>query len=106
MEAVLARVLFSVIANDPVLAGGSVAGAEMNNKIDAVKMMNRHKTMLEYQDVIYPFTPTFRELERIWGLHTTSAVAHTLANLRDAGLVITRQRGQKVECFAVKGQKT
>lgn len=59
--------------------------------------------MLVLQDEIRPFTPTVRELMEVWNLSSTSAVHRTLAELEEAGLVITRKRGARSKYYAVGG---
>ena len=71
------------------------------NKIDTKKVMERHKSMLEYQKKIYPFTPTLKELQALWKLNTTSAVVSSIHNLEREGLIISRERGRKTFYYAI-----
>lgn len=68
--------------------------------IDEKKLMDRYKSMVKYQNEISPFTPTIRELQSLWGLNTTSAVALCLKNLVKKGYVISRLKGNSKNYFA------
>lgn len=72
----------------------------MTRTIDKKLMSLRHASMLEYQSKVHPFTPTMRELKKLWGLNTTSAVHLSLQRLELAGMVVSRQHGKSKSYFA------
>jgi hypothetical protein len=88
----------------PRPAGRKAGGAESDNamKVQTDKHLNRWKLMVEYQEKIHPFPPTVRELQKLWGLNTTSAAHLTLNHLIKMGLVLIRWRGTYRVFFAKK----
>lgn len=70
--------------------------------LDLEKLNKRHNEMLKFQKKIHPFTPTIRELEKLWGLNTTSAVALALDKMVELNYVVTRQKGKSTEYYAVE----
>jgi hypothetical protein len=71
----------------------------MAGKINAVKLMKRHRMMLEFQEQIKPFTPTVRELMELWGVNTTSAVCLALGRMEELGIVVTRRHGERQDSY-------
>lgn len=67
----------------------------MPRHIDREKILQRYRTMLEYQSRIYHFSPTIRELMDLWQLKTTSAVHHTLSRMQDDNLLFVRDMGDR-----------
>ena len=57
------------------------------------KMLERHRKMLDWQVRNHPWVPTIRDLRSAWNISSTSVVRYTLEELRQAGLVITKERG-------------
>lgn len=76
----------------------------MPNKINTKLHLERHSKMLDYQKKIEPFTPSVRELQRIWNLRTTSATWLTLKRLEGLGLIISRNISDKSQYFAIKAK--
>ena len=72
------------------------------NKINIKRVVERHKRMLEYQDEIYPFTPSVKELMEVWELRTTSAVHLTLCHLVEMGLCVKRGDGNARSVHALE----
>jgi len=73
----------------------------MPNKVDQDKLIKRHASMLTYQKRIDPFTPTIRDLQKLWGLRTTSAVHRAIREMEKNKLVISRRHGLSKKYFAV-----
>jgi hypothetical protein len=72
------------------------------NHVNENKLAERHSAMLKYQKDIAPFTPTIRELEKLWRLNTTSAAHLTMDHLVSSGRAIFRKCGKTVKYFAVE----
>ena len=68
--------------------------------IDEEKLKKRHESMVKYQKDIFPFTPTMRELQKLWGLNTTSAVFLCLNRMKERNMVYTRKHGGSVSYYA------
>lgn len=60
--------------------------------IDEKLLHKRHQKMLAYQETIKPFTPTVRELKRVWKVSSLHTAGRTLARLVEMGLVLRRKK--------------
>ncbi len=66
------------------------------------RYLERHEQMLKFQEEIFPFTPTIRELMKAWNVGSTSVARNTLHELVDRGLVVTRMCGSAMHYYAVE----
>lgn len=74
----------------------------MNKKLTLEQLMERHNQLLDYQTKIFPFTPTIREIQDVWGMNSTAPVRNTLDRLIEMGRIQTRDIGEnKTQYYAV-----
>ncbi len=74
----------------------------MNKKLTIEELMERHNQLLNYQTKVFPFTPTIREIQEVWGMNSTAPVRHTLDKLIELDRIQTRSIGDnKTQYYAV-----
>lgn len=61
----------------------------------------RHRQMLTYQQTVKPIPP-LRDLEEVWGLASTSAVAYVLKKMMGRGMVKELPKGKYRQYVAVE----
>lgn len=64
--------------------------------------VSRYKAMLDFQETIKPFTPTVRDLVRVWSVNSTNTALGILIGLSRAGLCVTRENGSHTSFYAIK----
>lgn len=72
----------------------------VNSKINP-KYFDRHQKMIDYQVKIFPFTPTLRELEALWGVRSTCTVRYTLVKFVENGLAVVKHSRKSTHYYAV-----
>lgn len=73
----------------------------MNKKLDFLELKDRHQKLLDYQEEIFPFTPTIREIQEVWEMNSTAPVRYTLDKLVELESVLTRTHGSKTQYYAI-----
>lgn len=70
--------------------------------VDLKTLSDRHSQMVKYQKKIAPFTPTIRELMKLWDMRTTSHVNQALERMLEYGMLKTRAAGSATKYYAIE----
>lgn len=73
--------------------------------VETKLLLERHRMMLEYQKIIYPFVPHSQELCTLWKLAARSQVTQLLRRMAQLGLAVSRETPTKMirtEYYAIE----
>lgn len=70
-------------------------------KLTLEELRERHLQLMEYQEEIYPFTATLREIQDVWKMGSLASVRYTLDKLFELDSVKIRKHNKKQHYYAV-----